>query len=87
MSTATASVLKSLPPEKWKSLQSIWIHVIYCLAYMKSRTHLHSTVITTAQGRTEKGIDICYLEAEEIHTEDLKLEMLTCDADQLQKWL
>ena len=52
---------------------------------MKARTHLHSTVITTAQGRTEKGIDICYLEAEEIHTEDLKLEMLTCDADQLQK--
>ena len=42
-------------------------------------------MITTAQGRTEKGIDICYLEAEEIHTEDLKLEMLTCDADQLQK--
>ena len=72
MSTATTSVLKSLPPEKWKSLQSIWIHVIYCLAYMKSRTHLHSTVITTAQGKTEKGADVCYLEAEETHTKTVR---------------
>ena len=86
MSTVTASFLKSLSPEKWKSLESIWIHVIYCLAYMKSRTHLHSTVITTAQGRTEKGADVCFLEAEEIHTKT-QLEMLTCDADQLQKGL
>ena len=53
---------------------------------MKSRTHLHSTVITTAQGRTEKGADVCFLEAEEIHTKT-QLEMLTCDADQLQKGL
>ena len=87
MSAATASFLRSLSPEKWKSLQSIWVHVFYCLTYMKSRTHLHSTVMTTAHGRTEKGADICYLEAEETHTEDLKLEMLTCDADQLQKGL
>ena len=54
---------------------------------MKSVTHLHSTVITTAQGRTEKGAGVCYLEAEETHTEDLELEMLTCDVDQLQKRL
>ena len=47
---------------------------------MKSVTHLHSTVITTAQGRTEKGAGVCYLEAEETHTEDLELKMLICDA-------
>ena len=79
--------LKSLSSEKRKSLESIWLHVIYCLAYTKSTTHLHSTVITTTQGRTEKGADVCYLEAEETHTEDLELEMLTCDVDQLQKGL
>ena len=51
----------------------------------ESTTNLHNTVITTAQGRTEKGADVCYLEAEETHTEDLELEMLTCDADQVHK--
>ena len=57
------------------------------LGIAKSRTHLRSTVITTAQGRTAKGADVCYLEAEKTHTEDIELEMLTCDADQLQKRL
>ena len=57
------------------------------LGIAKSRTHLHSTVITTTQERTEKGADVCYLEAEKTHTEDIELEMLTCDADQLQKRL
>ena len=42
-------------------------------------------MITTTHGRTGKGADVCYLEAEETHTEDLELEMLTCDADYLQK--
>ena len=46
----------------------------------KSRMHLHSTVIATAHGRTRKGADVCYLEAEETHTEDLELKMLICDA-------
>ena len=46
----------------------------------KSRMHLLSTVITTAQGRTKKGADVCYLEAEETHTEDLELKRLICDA-------
>ena len=39
---------------------------------MKSTTHLHSTVITTAQGKTEKGADVCYLEAEETHTKTVR---------------
>ena len=54
-------------------------------AITKSRTHLHSTGIAIAQGRTEKVQDVCYLEAEKTYTEDLELEMLICDAQRLQK--
>ena len=56
-------------------------------AICKSRTNIHSTAITAAQVRTMKGKDICYPEAGEAQTENLRFEVLTCNTVQLQKWL
>ena len=50
----------------------------------KSSTNIHNTVITRAQGRTEKVQDVCYPETEETALKT-ELEMLICDAEQLQK--